>query len=502
MKIETQPREDHQVQVIAEFEPETMQDYKRRAAKKIAKNTKIPGFRPGKAPFDVVKRYFGEEAIEKEAIELLIDDVYPNVLKEANITPSGPGSLEDILSTEPPKFSFIVPLQPEVILPDYHTIRKEYKPEKVTKKEVDQAIENLRMSYATAEPVDRPVQEGDLVYLKLKGRLVKPDEGEDPDFIHESPLQVIAGKSANEEEEWPFEGFSKEVIGLSANEEKTIVYTYPKKSPLESLRGKKAEFTFSIQNVKAMKLPELDEEFLQSLGDFESAEKLRETVQESLEAQRANEYDQKYFNELIDAIVDQSTTRYPPNVLADEVEHILEHLKEDLAQQKMDLETYLKARNLEKDVFIENEVKPAAIKRLKRSLVMDELARAENIQISREELQNAVAQTIAQMSNEIDLSAVKTNLARKNFTTAVTYETAGRLLNQHIKDRLKAIATGEFQAEKEQETSGSTEEVEAAAPKTRKASAKSKKAAAETKEEPHPKPEKKSKKTGSETTEV
>ncbi len=499
MKIETQPREDHQVQVIAEFDPETMQDYKRRAAKKIAKNTKIPGFRPGKAPFDVVKRYYGEEAIEKEAIELLIDDAYPNVLKEANITPSGPGALEDILSTEPPKFSFIVPLQPEVILPDYHTIRKEYKLEKVTKKEVDQAIENLRMSYATAEPVDRPAQEGDLVYLKLKGRLVKPAEGEDPDFIRESPLQVIAGKSTDEEDEWPYQGFSKEVIGLSANEEKTIAYTYPKKSTFESLRGKKAEFTFSVQNVKAMKLPELDEEFLQSLGDFESVEKLRETVQESLEAQRANDYDQRYFDELIDTIVEQATTRYPPNVLADEVEHILEHLKEDLSQQKMDLETYLKARNLEKDAFIENEVKPAAIKRLKRSLIMDELARAENIQVSREELQNAVAQTISQITNEIDLSAVKTNLARKNFTTAVTYETAGRLLNQYIKDRLKAIATGEFQAAKEQETSGSAEED--AAPKTRKASAKSKKAAVETTEEPAPKPAKKSKKAGSDTTE-
>lgn len=496
MKIETQPLDDHQVQVIAEFDPETMQDYKRRAAKRIAKNTKIPGFRPGKAPFDVIKRHYGEEVIVQEAIELLIDDTYPNILKEANITPSGPGSLENILSTDPPKFSFIVPLQPEVILPDYHSMRKEYKLEKVTEKEVNQAIENIRLAYATAEPVDRPAQEGDLVSIRLKGRLVKPDEGEDPDFIPETPLPVIAGKPIDERNEWPYNGFSKEVIGLSANEEKTIVYTFPKKSPLESMRGKKAEFSFSVQNIKAIKLPELDEEFLQSVGNFESVEKLREALRGDLEAKQTSDYDQSYFDELIDTIVEQATIKYPPNVLAEEVEYILEHLKEDLAQRKMDIETYLKTRNQEKDAFIEDDIKPAAITRLKRSLVMDELARAEDIRVSKEELQKAVAQTIVEIGDQIDFSAVKTNLARKNFTTAVTYETAGRLLNQRITDRLKAIATGEYQAVKEQEASGIAEET--AAPKTKKTSSKSKKAAAETTIEPASTPEK----ADSEKTEV
>lgn len=458
MKIETQPRDDHQVKIVAEFDPEIFQDYKRRAARKIAQNTKIPGFRPGKAPFDVVKRLYGEELIEKEATELLIDSVYPDVLKEANIEPAGPGSLDEIISMDPPKYSFIIPLQPEVTLPDYHTIRKEYKLKKVTQKDVDQALENLRYSYATAEPVERAAQEGDLVNLKIKGVLEKPEEGENADFISETPLQVIVGKNPDGEEEWPYEGFSGEVIGLSAGEEKTIRYAYPKKSNYESLRGKKAVFTVTVQNVKSMTLPELDDEFLQSLGSFETVEKLTDTIKESLENQRKAEYEQQYINELIDTIVDQSTIHYPPSVLEEEIEHILEHLQEDLAKQKMDLETYLKTRELDREAFIEKEVKPAAIKRLQRSLVMDELSKAENIQVGRDELQNAVAQTIADMGNQVDLSQVRTNLARKNFTTAVTYETAGRLLNQHIKDRLKEIATGEFAA-RQQETAENSGEL-------------------------------------------
>jgi len=313
-------------------------------------------------------------------------------------------------------------------------------------------------------------------------------------------LQVVAGKNMDESGEWPFDGFSKEVIGLSANEEKTITYTYPKKSPLESLRGKKAEFSFSVQNVKALTLPEFDEEFLQSLGDFETVDKLREFIQESLEARYIEEYDQGYFNELIDTIAEQASIKYSPNVLSDEVEHILEHLNEDLVKQKMDFETYLKVRNLEKDAFIENEIKPAAVKRLKRSLVMDELARAENIQVGKEELQSSIVETMTQMSDDdIDLSVIKTNLDRKNFTTMLTYQTASRLLNQHIKDRLIAIATGEFQSIKDQAASSSAEE--SAAPKKQKVSTKRKETTGTT-EEPASKPAKRSKKAGSETVEI
>lgn len=500
MKIETQTLEDQQVKIVAEFENEVLENYKRRAARKIAKETKIPGFRPGKAPYDVVKRHYGEDLIQKEAIELLIDDLYPDVLKEADIKPSGPGSLEEIVSIEPPKFSFIVPLEPEVNLAEYHSIRKKYAPGKVTKKDVDQSIHNLQMNFATAEPVeDRPIQEGDLVYLTVKAKLLKPGEGEDPEFIKETPMQVIPGQESDEKE-WPYPGFSNEVIGLSASEEKTVTYAYPKKSENESLRGKKAEFTLHIQSIKSLTLPELNDEFVQSLGEFENVDKLTEFIHTNLETQKQKEYDEEYYEGLIDDIVGQATVKYPPHLLEDEIEHILDHLNEDLAKQKMDLDTFLKARQLDKASFIENDIKPTAKKRLERSLVMDKISMEEKIEISKEELNDAVLQTINQIGTGIDLSQFKSNVARQNFTTAVTYETAGRLVNQRVMERLKAIATGELEkAEKEAaaEKEAVVEKEEAPAPKAKKTSTKAKKSEAAVTEKPAPKAVKKTKKAAS-----
>ncbi|MBE0696751.1 MAG: trigger factor family protein, partial [Anaerolineaceae bacterium] len=126
MKIETVARDDQQTRLVAELDVETLEKYKRQAARKVSQTTKIPGFRPGKAPYDLVRRMLGDERLTQEAVELLLDEVYPKVLTEANINPSGPGKLEEIVSMDPPTFAFIVPLPPEVQIEDYKSLRKEY----------------------------------------------------------------------------------------------------------------------------------------------------------------------------------------------------------------------------------------------------------------------------------------------------------------------------------------------------------------------------------------
>ena len=123
LKIETQPREDHQVTLIVEVDPQQMESSRHRAARKISERTKIPGFRPGKVPYDVVLRFIGEERIANEAVDLVLDEVYPEALKQAEVEPSGPGSLEKVESLDPPKFVLTVPLMPTVDLGNYHSIR-------------------------------------------------------------------------------------------------------------------------------------------------------------------------------------------------------------------------------------------------------------------------------------------------------------------------------------------------------------------------------------------
>lgn len=447
MKIETTPLENQQVQVDVELESEVLQGYMRRAARKIAQDTRIPGFRPGKAPFDVVRRLYGDEAIQKEAVELMIDDVYPQMLTEANLEPSGPGTLKEISSFDPPKFSFIVPLAPEVTLGDYAAIRKEYAPAPVTDEEVEKVLSGLRNDMATAEPAgDRPAQEGDLVYVNLSGVLTQPAEGESETIIDERPAQFLIGDQDNDS--WPYPGFSKELIGLSEGDVKDIEFTYPEDTPFTRLAGKAARFTVKVDSIKVMKYPEMDDEFAKSVGDFENFQALRDTVRTSLEARQTSEYDEQYVDELIDEIIAQSTIEYPPHMLEEEQEHILKHLQEDLAERKLDLDTYLKVRQLDRAAFIEQEVIPSAKKRLSRSLILEKIAQAENIQLDKSELSEAVNQRLGELSQSIAQDKkYRSKAAQADLVNALAFDTANRLFNERLMDRLKRIASGQAEAE-------------------------------------------------------
>ena len=446
MKIETQPREDHQVKLIVEIEPEVFEKFKHQAARKISQESKVPGFRPGKAPYEVIRRLFGDQSIANQALDLLIDDTYPEIIKQAEITPSGPGSLEKVESLTPPKLEILVPLMPTVELGDYHSIRQEYNPEPLPPEELDRFIERLRTNYASVEPVERPIQESDLVYLSLSGNSSSPADGEPAEYIKETPQQVIVQSEAEQKaDEWPFSGFTRQLIGMSAGDEKTISHVFPEDAKEEKVRGKEVEFHIKVQSVKSMKLPELNDEFAQMVGEFESLEAMRKSIGERLEQNAREEYDQEYFTKVIDKIREGTTLKYPPQVLNEEMKHVQERLEQDLARQKLDLEMYLKMRKLEKDALIENEVKPAAIKRLERSLIMDEIARSEKLQIDPQKLQEEISETVDGMEASGNLQKVRKNLSQERLADAVAFDAASRLMNRQTLERLKDIATGKLE---------------------------------------------------------
>ena len=442
MKIELQPRDDNQVQLIAEIDSETLEKYMIRASRQISKQSKIAGFRPGKAPFEVVKRMYGEEAIQREAIELMMDDVYPEALKQAEIEPSGPGQLEEIQNINPPKFSFIVPLKPVVDLGEYRSIREDYTPVVVEEKDVEDVIKSLQNNFATAEPSTNPSQDGDLIYGTLSGELTEVEEGESTDLIRETPYQVVIGDTSPDGDAWPYAGFSANLVGLSDGEEKTIEYTYSDESPYEKLRGKSARFTVKIQSVKKRTLPELNDEFAKTIGEFETLEDLRKNIRERLEQTKTAEYNREFVNKVVDRMVEGATLKYAPHMLADEVEHSLEHIQEDLKQQNLDLETYLKIRNIEREKFISEEVSPAAKRRLERGLVLDKVAELEKVEVSKEDLQKAVLQNLMGLQQDPEFAKVRGRKKFEELANVVTYQTANQMLNDRVLDRVKAIATG------------------------------------------------------------
>lgn len=155
MKIETIYTDDHQAKLTVEFDREPMEEYKRRAARELAKRTKIPGFRPGKAPYHMVERTVGPAAILDEAIDLLVNEQYPKILDEAKIQPYGPGNLTNMPQVDPPILEFTVPLEPTVKLGDYKAIRVAYDLKAVEEQEVDDTLAELQERNTTFDVVER-----------------------------------------------------------------------------------------------------------------------------------------------------------------------------------------------------------------------------------------------------------------------------------------------------------------------------------------------------------
>ena len=444
MKITTEPRDDHQVKIVAEFETSELDKYKKQAAHRIASRAKIPGFRPGKAPYDVIARLYGEPAIEEDAIEIMMEKAYPDVLDEAKISAAAPGTLENVEKGDPIKFTFVVPLEPTVDLGNYREVRKEYTPQPVTDQQVDEFIQRLRRTYATAEPVERPAENGDLVYVKLDAILTNPAEDDKPELLKNSPLQLVIGENDPDENGYPYTGFGDELIGLAANDEKTISYTYTEDSKFEKLRGKAVEFHVLLQNIKKMTLPEVNEEFAKMFGEYESVDQLKEAVKGQIEARQNSEYDEGYFEGLLEAIAGKATVKFPPQVLEHEMEHVVESVTHDLSHQHMDLDTYLKTIKKEKDEWMENEVKPAAAKNLTKSLVMQELSRVEAIKLENEDLQAEATGMLAEMQQNTDPKALEKQLKNKEFVNMITMEAASRVMNRKVFERIKEIATGKL----------------------------------------------------------
>lgn len=439
--ITLEPRDDQQVKIIAEFDVEMFEKFKRRAARKISQEAKIPGFRPGKAPYEVVKRLYGEDIIDKEAIEILIDEIYPEVLKQAEVKPSGSGTLEEIIQINPPKLAFIVPLQPEVLLIDYRAIRMDYQLEPVTDEDVNRVLKNLLLNYSTAETAERPARIGDLVYLKVSGILVTPEEGKEPLVFQETPKQVIIGNKDFQEKDWPFEGFSEYLVGMSAKEEKKVIYSFPEDFDDEEIKGKQVEFTIKVQSIKAMRFPELNDEFAQSVGEYGTIDALKAEIRSSLETSRQKEYDEAYVAKLLEQIVAGSIIKYPPQMLEDEIEQVLHSFEEYLAEQKLDLETHLKTLQVDKKTYVEDTLKPIAVKRLVRSLVIDAIANKENIRITKEELTTTVDATISGLAKNPDFK-IPRGMTSEEIVSAITYQTISRMVNERVLELIRDLGRG------------------------------------------------------------
>ena len=462
MNIEKQYQEDHSVKLIVEVDQEKMNLYKRRAATKIASRGNIAGFRPGKAPYEIVLRTYGESAITEQAVDLLIDAEYNNILKEAEINPGAAGTLESVDSLTPPKFTFRVPLAPEVDLGDYYSVRMPYEWKAPEQADFDKAVEDLRQMYATTENVDRAIEVGDYVLVDVKSETKEVNRTGFATFV----------RSEDRDTEWPYNGFAKELIGLKAGESKTISHEFPQDWEVEELKGVTAEIEVTVKTVRGVTLPDLNDEFAKMTGAGETIDALTEAVKKDVESKSQANYDDIYFVELIEKVKQTAKVKYHEHTLEHEGEHVLSDLSNRLSQQNMDLDTYFKVRETTREKFIEEEVNPVARKRLERGLILDEVVRKENIQLDNELLDAEFNETLNSLAQQgMDFSKIRGGKkGQKQLSEAIAMESASRVMTRKALDTLKLIATGEYKpAETEAgEETAPAEVVEEKKPKAKK----------------------------------
>ncbi len=443
LKIETQLLDNNQARLTVEIDPAQLEEAKHKAARKISQRVRIPGFRPGKAPYPVVLRSVGDAAVTEEAVEALVNETYPKAIEESGLKPYAIGSLEKFSKEAPTTFEFVVPLEPTVKLAEYHGIRFPYELQPVTDEKVEETIEGLRSRSAVLEPVQRPAEVGDEVFIRINAERKVAEEGKSMSLINDhSTSVVIDPPDSDKSKQWPFPGFAETLVGLVSGDEKTFDYKYPDDSPMESLRGTEAIFHFKVEEVKHRSLPELNDEFAQTMGEYDTMEALRTEIRKNLDQQAKEEYDTTYTDQILDVMLKDAEIKYPPQMLESEINSFVRQLESRLSQQNLDMATYLKVRQLD-EAGLRKEIEPNAEKRLRRSLVLMDVAKQENIQIDEKEVEQEASRTYSMLQQYADKEQVR-RMRSPEFVQSMVGSISADLMVAKSVERLKAIAKGEI----------------------------------------------------------
>jgi trigger factor len=449
LKIDKEFRDDHQVKLTVELDPEPFEKAKRRAARQIARNVKIPGFRPGKAPYGVILRHVGEGHVIEHAVENLIEEQYPKIIEAAEIQPYGPGKLDNVSQLTPPIFEFVVPLKAEVELGDYKSIRIPYEASEITEEDINKSIQQIRKQNAVRENVERPAQKGDFVFMRISGVRTDTEDQADATIIEERFSSSVIQEDENEDE-WPFPGFSKELVGLSANDEKTIEHQYPDDYPDETLQGASAEIKVVVTNIQSETLPTVDDELAKTASEFETLEEWKQSLKSNLEEQISTEYADQYDDQIFEEIEAITTMRYPPQIIEREKEDILKGLEYRLSQQGLNMDLYLQVRGLDEE-GLDEEITPIAEERVKRGLILMEIAEAENIEADPEKVGVEMDRTLQAISSTMTPNDAK-KFAKSDYVPSLASNIVADMLTQRTMEFLRATSKGEPWPSEEEKT--------------------------------------------------
>ena len=373
---------DSRVRVEVEVPTEALERELKSAAAELGREMRVPGFRSGKVPPEVVLRQVGREAVLDEAVRRGLPAWYEEALADAGIQTVGDPQvdLSDLPEQGAPlAFTIEVGVVPPAKLGDYKGIEVGRREPKVDEQEVEAELERLRESHASLETVERAAGEGDFVVMDYVGSLDgEPFEG------GEGRGQVIELGSGR-----LVPGFEDQLKGASAGEERTVELTFPDDYPAEQLAGQEASFAVEVKEVKEKRLPELDDDFAVEAGGFDSLDELRTEIESRIAEAEERAIEAEFREAAVDAVVAQAKIEVPKELVHSKAHEMWHRTARRLAAQGINPEQYLAMTGKgEEELVVESE--PEAETALKREAVLAAVVEAEGIEVSDDEIEQAL----------------------------------------------------------------------------------------------------------------
>jgi trigger factor len=395
--VTSRPEPGSKVVLEIEVDADEVNRHFATAYRHVAERTRVPGFRPGKAPRAVVDRYVGRASVVAEALDHLVSDSYESALDQVDVIPIDQPDVDidpsALAEGSALSFTATVPVRPEVELGSYTDYPFELETPDVTDEQVEGVITELREQQGSLRPIDgRPAQNGDVVAVKYTGTIDgEPFEGGSSDR-----MPLILGENRM------IAGWEDQVVGMEMGATKGFDITFPDDYRVEELRGKEAHFEVELLDMRERILPEVDDEFARSVAEVQTVDELRAEIRDALGKRAEAEARHAYSDRIIDFATSNATVELPEVMIANEVEIMRDELRTRLAQQRIGMEQYLSLAKQTPEELT-NELREPASRRVKTLLVLSAIAEKEGIDASDEEIDAEIADQLARYGDDRQL---------------------------------------------------------------------------------------------------
>ena len=388
MKVDKKNLEKSQIEISVELSLEEFKPYIEKGVQKISQEVKIEGFRPGKAPFEILKKKIGEMTILEEAAKIAVNKTLEKVFTEhikEEIVGQPQVDISKLAPENPFGYRVVASVLPKIELGEYRGLDLKRKEVAISEEELKKAFDQLREMRVKEAIADKKLEEGDKAIVDIKMYLDKvPLEGG-----QSQDTAVIIGK------DYLVPGFDKKLIGAKKGDERNFELPYPKDYYQKNLAGKMVEFSVKIKEVYSRELPELNDEFAKTLGAKNISE-LKESFSKNMKEEKAHEAEHKLESEIIEKIAKDTKFGELPEVLVNsEAQNMIAELEQTVVNQGGKFQDYLDSLKKTRDQLL-LDLAPNALNRVKGALIIREIAVKEKIQVTEKEIDEKLDELLEQ----------------------------------------------------------------------------------------------------------